>query len=473
LSRKAKDLYSVPDFTKFCDGLVLDSGRNMKLEAFQRTILRPYFNGVTETVVIVPKKNGKTTLLAALALYHLRKTEQAECVIAAASRDQAEILFNQAAKMIRASNLEDEFVIKSGYREIRYRGDSNWTIRVLAADANTADGVIPTLALVDELHRHRSAELYGVFADGLGPRNGQIVTISTAGSDPDTPLGRIRDEAYEHGMERVGPYRCATSADGGFVLHEWALDESQDVEDLDLVAEANPASWQTATALAKRRKSPSMTPYRWKRFACGIWTDVEEPWIAEAEWDACKGELKLEKAPHWTVGIDIGQVFDSSAVVTVGMVDGKLHVRARIWHPQPGKPVAIAEVEAYVMEVAESGRLRDVAYDPMRFNRSAEVLEERGLKMVEFPQTHSRMVPASNSLYDIVREGNLVHDGDPDFKRQVMAGVAAETDQGWRISKKKSRAKIDALIALALGADLAWQVEEPKRSVYEERYAAA
>jgi phage terminase large subunit-like protein len=135
--------------------------------------------------------------------------------------------------------------------------------------------------------------------------------------------------------------------------------------------------------------------------------------------------------------------------------------------------VAIAEVEAYVMEVAESGRLRDVAYDPMRFNRSAEVLEERGLKMVEFPQTHSRMVPASNSLYDIVREGNLVHDGDPDFKRQVMAGVAAETDQGWRISKKKSRAKIDALIALALGADLAWQVEEPKRSVYEERYAAA
>src|SRR5690349_12000382 len=135
---KPKTGYSVPDFGRFCETLTLDSGKSMRLETFQRTILRPYFNGATETVVIVPKKNGKTTLLAALALYHLKKTPQAECLVAASSRDQAKILFNQAAKMVRASGLENEFDIKSGYREIRYipeerrtgeppyKGDENW-----------------------------------------------------------------------------------------------------------------------------------------------------------------------------------------------------------------------------------------------------------------------------------------------------------------------------------------------------------
>jgi phage terminase large subunit-like protein len=474
---KAKPAYSIPDFTRFCGSLTLDSGKKFKLETFQRTLLRDYFHGATETVVIVPKKNGKTTLLSALALYHLRKTPQAECVIAASSRDQAKILFNQAAKMVRASGLEGEFDIKSGYREIRYKGDENWVMRVLAADADTADGVIPTLALVDELHRHKSAELYGVFTDGLGPRDGQIITISTAGSDPESPLGVMRDQAYEHGVDRIGPYRKAVSPDGSFVLHEWALDESDDLDDMELVAEANPASWQTPATLRRRRNSPSMTPWRWKRFACGIWTDVEEPWVDEAEWDACKGTVELDRAAHWTMGVDIGQVFDSSGVVTVGLVAGRLHVQARIWDPQPGKPITIGEVEAYVVAQAETGRVRQIGYDPMRFNRSAEVLEERGLEMIEFPQTHARMVPASNTLYDLVREGKIVHDGDLGLKRHVMSGVAAETDAGWRISKKKSRGKIDALIALALAVDLAWRVEEPKESEYDrllrEGYFAA
>jgi phage terminase large subunit-like protein len=464
---KPKRVYSIPDFGKFCSGLVLDSGKKMKLESFQRTILRPHFNGTRETVVIVPKKNGKTTLLAALALYHLKQTPSAECVIAASTRDQAKILFNQAAKMVRASGLEDVYDIKSGYREIRYQGDENWVMRVLAADADSADGVIPTLALVDELHRHKSAELYGVFADGLGPRDGQLITISTAGSDVESPLGLIRKQAYEYEIEKVGPYRKAESPDGDFVLHEWALEESDDLDDLELVAEANPASWQTSTALSRRKSKPSMTPWRWKRFACGIWTDVEEPWISEDDWDACKGDVQLDQAKHWTIGVDIGQVFDSSGVVTVGMVGGKLHVRCRIWDPEPNKPVTIGEVEAHVMKEAKSGRVLEIAYDPYRFNRSAEVLEEHGLKMVEFP--YGRMIGASSTLYDLVREGKIVHDGDLGLKKHVMAGVAAETDQGWRISKKKSKAKIDALVALAMAADTAWKVEEPKTSAYESR----
>jgi phage terminase large subunit-like protein len=66
-------------------------------------MLADYFGGTTETLILIPKKNGKTTLMAALALYHLVVTEDAECVIAAASRDQAQIMLRQARGFIRRS----------------------------------------------------------------------------------------------------------------------------------------------------------------------------------------------------------------------------------------------------------------------------------------------------------------------------------------------------------------------------------
>jgi phage terminase large subunit-like protein len=101
--------------------------------------------------------------------------------------------------------------------------------------------------------------------------------------------------------------------------------------------------------------------------------------------------------------------------------------------------------------------LRELAYDPWAFRESAEILSERGLKMVEFPQTASRMSPASENLYELVKEGRIVHDGDQVFKEQVLSAVAAPTDRSWRISKRKSRQRIDGCIALAMMADRAME----------------
>jgi len=134
-------------------------------------------------------------------------------------------------------------------RELRSNADSG-RIRVLAADADTADGTICTLAVVDEVARHKSAELY-TLRDGLGPRNGQLIGISTAGDDEDSPLGRIRRAAYElPTTKQTGAYRYCRSKDKAFVLHEWALDATDDTEDMAVVKRANPASWQT------KRRSP-------------------------------------------------------------------------------------------------------------------------------------------------------------------------------------------------------------------------
>jgi phage terminase large subunit-like protein len=101
-------------------------------------------------------------------------------------------------------------------------------------------------------------------------------------------------------------------------------------------------------------------------------------------------------------------------------------------------------------------QLREVAFDPWQFRESAEILQERGVPMVEFPQNASRMAPASEMLYELIVGRRLVHDGDPVMKEQMLAAVIAPTERGgWRISKRKSQERIDAAVSLAMCAERA------------------
>src|SRR5271165_7262316 len=84
-------------FRRFCAALTLDNGRPMVLEPFQERMLVDYFAGARESLILISKKNGKSTLCAALSLYHLLSTPECECLIAAASRDQAQIVYDAAA----------------------------------------------------------------------------------------------------------------------------------------------------------------------------------------------------------------------------------------------------------------------------------------------------------------------------------------------------------------------------------------
>src|SRR3954451_16492387 len=100
-------------FERFCLQLRTDQGSALVLEPFQRAMLADFFDGAIETLILLPKKNGKTTLLAALGLFHLLTTRDAEAVLAAASRDQATILYDQAVGFVRRSpGLADRVDVK-------------------------------------------------------------------------------------------------------------------------------------------------------------------------------------------------------------------------------------------------------------------------------------------------------------------------------------------------------------------------
>lgn len=452
------DVAELDRFERFCSNLELENGDPLRLAAFQREMLAQHFGGAIETLILIAKKNGKSTLLAALALYHLIATADAECVIGATSRDQATILYDQAAGFVRRSAALGRHVdVKRGYRELRSRRDSG-RVRVLAADVDTADGVIPTLALVDELGRHRSAELYAIFRDGLGPRRGQMIAISVAGTTTTSPLGAMRSAAYRlPEQHREGAHRWAVSPGGGYVMHEWALEPGEDVDNMNLVKLANPAPWHTVERLRERHDSPSMTPWDWRRFACNIWQATAEPWLPAGAWEALAepGLVLRARAKAW---LGVFRLRESGAAV-VAVTEhptrrGAWACSARVLENTASR-VDLADVEEEVRLAAVRLDVQACVFDPLQFDRSAEQLGNEGVEMIEMPQTNARMAPASDALYQAIVRGELAHDGGPALAAQVAAGATTQTERGWRLTVRGAGGPVEALMALAMAFDAA------------------
>lgn len=445
-------------FGRFCAALALENGSHMELEDFQREMLGRHFAGAIETLIVIPKKNGKSTLLAALALYHLIVTPDAECVIGAASRDQATILYDQAAGFIRRSpGLRARIDVKRGYREIRSRRDSG-RVRVLAADVDTADGVIPTLALVDELHRHKSAGLYGVFRDGLGPRGGQMITISTAGEHEMSALGQMRAAALAlPDVKRVGALVRATSRDGAYAMYEWALSKDDDLDDMRIVKRANPASWQTLEALAARHDSPSMLPWQWARFACGVWVGSEDWWISGEDWHKLAVDDELADGDRVTLGFDGSRVGDATALVACRLDDGLIQPLA-VWEAPESVPkweVPANEVDAELAAAMERFTVVRAYFDPPLWRSEIDAwAREFGDRVIErFETSRTKMLGAVERFRTDVATERLHHTGDATLTRHVLNAQMREArGGGYWLTKDRpgSKHKIDGAIASVL-----------------------
>jgi phage terminase large subunit-like protein len=457
-------------FANFCEqALTREDGAPLGLHDFQRKMLGDLFAGRRETLILISKKNGKSTLLAGLALFHLCTTPDAECVIAAASRDQASIMLRQAQGFIRRSPwLQERCQVKQ--REIVHKSLGG-RVRILASDVDTADGVIPTLALVDELHRHKSADLYGIFRDGLGPRNGQMVTISTAGDDEQSPLGELRAVAHAlPGLVREDAYRYVATEE--FALHEWALDPDEDRSNMAIVKMANPAPWHTVKALKSLHDSPSMKPWQWGRFACGVWMAGEDSAITEKEWRACADpdcEIPAD-AKGVYVGIDLGWKWDTTAIVPVWRADGSDIVIVGkpiiVVPPRDGSATASERIWEPIEEIAKRYSEVQFVLDPEAGGEqlAQHIESELGTEPAVHSQKTTPMQLAAQRLSEAISEKRLSHPDDQTLNAHVLAAAAKQEGERWKFVKaKRKRAPIDGVIALAMAHSTLLAGAKPKK----------
>jgi phage terminase large subunit-like protein len=445
------------------------AGSALKMEEWQHEFLSELFlvweDGqwvYSEAMLGISRKNGKSTLSAALALYMLLAAgeEGPEVYAAAASRDQARIVFQQAIEFVEGSpRLRDWLTVSKNAITCKA---NNGVFRVLASDAPKQYGLNPFGVVIDELWAHDTPELYYALTTAQGAReNALTVSITTAGFDRQS----ICFELYERGkrLEREGGLAAMRSE--GYLFKWYEAPPEATVHDLEGWKAANPSSWISDDFMAKQARRLPENVFR--RLHLNQWTETEDAWIKPYEWDACRGLPVWDPSDESWMTLDVGIKRDSAALIWGQWHGDKLHVWHKIMLPEEmGPTFGVSDVRAHgAAEARTHQRLREWAYDPWQFRESAEILADRGLPMVEFPQT-GRMEAASSTLYELVRDRRIVHDGDPLFRRQVLAAVTGPTERGgWKISKRKSLERIDGAVALAMLADRAVTLRNarPKR----------
>ncbi len=464
----------------------------LRLEPFERFIIKMAFKtGRAELLVLLPKGNGKTLLFAALAVFHLLVTDNAECFIGAADKEQADTMYRFAKHFVESEpELEAVLDVRKSRREIRSKRDQGF-IKVLASDQSKGGGkrhsYNPSLALIDELHAHDNDSLYTALRSATFKRGGLVVTISTAGHDEEmSTLGIKRAKMYDYeetgGIVRRelkinsrgvpvhhqdGRLTIIEAPSGNTCMLEWACNSDDDLDDMEVVKLANPASFVTVAGLEDGHET--LEPSTFQRYRANVWAQAADALIKAEIWDGLNdGSTIPDDAARWVI-VDYAQKSDGCAVTQLYLDDErkKLIPKAHVWarrikvagRPQPAAHELIDEetirqslVREHIRDIRDTkGEVLGVIYDPHLFD--PEELEDEGFLMVEFPQKLSRQIPASKKLFDTINEARWAHDGDPVLRSHVISAGAVNVGEGWRFSKAKSKKLIDACITLQMGVE--------------------
>lgn len=410
---------------------------------------------------------GKTEFIAAVVLFFLAgplAPLAPNIPIAAASFEQADLLFGTARVMATEGPLKP--YLEAFDTEILIKSGPGRAFRVAAA-AGTNDGGRPTVFAADELHEWNGskARVFLVITNSIAKRrDGLVLMISTAGS-VDSELLR---QQYDYGMA----VNAGEVVDETFLM-DWSeadptLDPYAGAEvRAEMARQANAHIDEFGTLEFVERRWHEIPEHEWRRyFANQWWTPPLDSWLPVGAWNDCVGDAEFDpELPVW-MGVDMALKHDSIAAVSAQpQSDGTIRTKAKIWYPN-GNTIDVAAVENYLRAEHRALSVQEIAYDPAYFERSAQALTDDGLPMLEFPQSAARMVPACQTAYELICTQRVVHSGDPIFTDQILAATPRETDGGWRLSKGKSKRKIDAAVALVmvLSRAVRRQSEPPKKA---------
>lgn len=464
------------------------AGQSFKLRRWQERIIRELFKTdkrgrrlYRTCLLMMPRKNGKSELAAALAIDGLLFDNErgAEVYSAAADRDQASLVFNVAAQMLRNDpELYAEVEIVESHKRILHR-KSGSVYRAISAEAYSKHGFNASRVIYDELHAAPNRELWDVLASSTGARDQPLmIAISTAGYDRHS----ILFELYAHG-KRV---QENPALDPTFLPIYFEAPSDADWTDENVWRAANPAlgdfrSLDEMRTAARRAQEIPAQEATFRRLYLNQWTESAQRWIPLAAWDRCKVARPELAGRTCYVGMDLSSTKDLTAIVAVFPdadgydVLGKFFIPEEriverstrdkvpyeLWRREgsvvatPGNVVDYEYVRTTLNEWATRYDLREIAFDPFNATDLVTRLEKQdGLVCVKVRQGFSTMSAPTKSVERAVLSRTLRHDGDP-VLRWNLSNVAVESDAAGNImpSKKVSTERIDGVAALVMAVD--------------------
>ena len=453
------------------DSIAGSAGEPILLRPWQERLLEDILvldeNGlfkVRTALIGVARKNGKSSLVTGLGLWFLINGDDGgEVYSCAAEKEQARITFGDARKIIER---EPELAAMCNiYRDVIEVPSTGSIWRVLSAEAYSKEGLNSSVTIMDECHALPNRELWDVMQLSMASRKQPIMLgTTTCGVKTDsTGQDSIAYQLYQYGRKVAS----GEVEDESFYMAWWEANADADHRSEDTWIAANPG-YGDLNSKADFESMVKRTPeaeFRTKR--CNQWVSSQNTWLPAGVWDSLLEDVPIPDDVEVVLGVDGSFSGDTTAIVAVSVPkthEDKPHVwLVQAWEKQPDDlddwRVDTLEVEQTLIAFAQKHRnLREIAFDPFRWQRTMAVLQDLGLPVVEYNSTSARrMIPACQKVFDSVTEATLTHSGDPLLARHLDNCVLKIDNMGARIVKesRNSPRKIDAAVAFVIAYDRA------------------
>lgn len=428
----------------------------------------------------VARKNAKSFIGSGIGLYMVGADGEggAEVYSAATTRDQARIVFEDSKSMIRQSkkalgrlldfNKLAIFQLKTGSK-----------FEPLSSDANSLDGLNIHCGIVDELHAHKTRDVWDVLETATGARlQSLIMAITTAGFNQAGICYEIREYATKVLKGLI--------EDDSFFALIYTLDEEDDPFDEKNWIKSNPGlgickRYDDMRRLAKKAQEQVSARNNFLIKHLNIWVSSSEAWMDMLKWDKClptDPNETLQQYPLW-IGVDLSNKIDICAAVKLWLAtNGDIHADFKFWLPEERLNTCSARMAELYRKWSDMGyleltdgevidhnlikdeietwvqgeNLREIAYDPWSATQFARSLNEDGYPLVEVPQTVKNLSEAMKMVEAYTYSGKLHHNNNP-LMNWMMSNIVVKPDKNDNIFPNKSAAesKIDGPVAMFTG----------------------
>lgn len=465
----------------------------------------------TRAFTLVARGNAKSFICSIVALYTQRTSPNGSpsCYSVARQKDQAKIVFNDAAKMLRSADIMLRCRFDAKTTEMTCLGNDG-TFKPMSQDSQSLDGYRVALGIADELHAHHSAELLNTLISGTTAVTDPLVfAISTAGIQLDGVCIDERNLVREINENLV-------QMDSYFGI-EYALDDKDDWEVEENWVKANPSMGHSVTLegmrdeLARARQSAQNRKNFLTKY-CNIFVNTNEsPYLdlVETQKNCAREGLdlpslfvigKTKEQREVYLGLDLAQKFDLAALSFIfpeengGVTaiqrhyfpEGQLHKLPtgkqkmyEQWEEDghliftPGNSTDFEYIKKDIRMAAKKFDLQMVGYDPYAGSQMALELEEEKIDMVEVRQGFASMSEPAKLLQSLISDGLFNYQATDKCLEWCMANSAITVDLNENIKvhkpKDKPHAKVDSVIALITGLAIAKLKEPKKTSPYKKR----
>ena len=480
-----------------------------KLLEWQKDIVRNIFGVIkqdgnrqfTTAYVEIAKKQGKTELGAAIALYMLAADEEsgAEIYSCAADRAQAGLVYKVAVDMIaRCPALQKRLKVLESQKRIIF-AEKNSFYQVLSSEAYSKHGINPHAVLYDELHV-ANREMARVMLQGASDARRQPLNflITTAGND----MHSIGFEIHQKALDILE----GRKTDSTFYPTIFAADENDDWSLPSTWRKANPSLGVTVQedrmriAFESARQTPT-EENSFRQLRLCQWVKQSVRWMPMEKWDKCNFAFNSEEliGRECYGGLDMSTTTDLTAFVLIfpptyegdkykilpffWLPEDSLEIRVRrdhvqydLWKNQgflqttDGNVVHYGFVESFILDLADKYRIKEIAFDPWNATQISQRLGDEGLTMVQFRQGMRSLSPPTKELMRLTLSEELAHEGHP-VLRWCMDNVHVFSDNNENIrpDKKISTERIDGAVATIMALSRAVCQSENTTSIYNDR----